>query len=242
MSDMFGSNPTTEEQNVSAQPTGEATSQQEEVKQPESNDPNNLFANQLAGIKADDGRQKYADVSTALESIPHAQNKIKELSGENEALKLELEKLRGMEEMLERMQSSQNTPTEQPSTGVLDETKVQEMLESQLARIEQTKTAEANRKKVVDALVAKYGDKAEEVFNTRAKEVGLGADVLTNMAYTHPDFVLKQFDAAAGPAVNTTTSTVNTSGIKPNPPEKRPVVRGATYKDVVEQYRLHGTQ
>jgi len=96
------SDPTPQEPVVSPEPT---TAPQ--VATPEPVDPNSLFANQLANIKSDDGRQKYADVNTALESVPHAQAHIAAQAAEIATLKEQVAKQDGMEALLEQLKSQQ---------------------------------------------------------------------------------------------------------------------------------------
>lgn len=179
-----------------------------------------LFANQLAGIKAEDGRQKYADVSTALNSIPHAQDKIKGLQEELENTKAELAKKQGIEEMLERLNQSQQTPAEStnpaPVQG-LNEDAARALVESTLERKEQEKVAKTNVSTVFDKLKEVYGDKAQEMYKQKAQELGVSVEELTQLSSRSPKAVLTYFDSKASADTSTpaTPSTVNTSGMKP---------------------------
>jgi len=259
MSDNLFGNPEQNQQQTQQLPEGvvnkntEPTSVQdppktgEEVnKPPESvvTDPNSLFADQLASIKAEDGRQKYADVPTALASIPHAQGRIKELSDEVKQLRAQLEQSQNAEELLKRMEEVSNGQQEvTPSIAGLDAEAAEQLFENLLQRKTAEQQQEANKKLVLDSLTSKYGDKAEEVFNKRANDLGMSVKDLSVLSLTHPKIVLSQFDDGNQVVANSVQGTVNSSVMpKPSQPEKRSVMRGASSKQVVEQFRLHAAQ
>lgn len=198
-----------------------------------------LFADKLSSITTPDGRQKYADVATALDSIPHAQGRINELSEQVKLLEEELQKRSGMEEMQRQVQPSTPEHTEQPSTSGLDEHSVEALLERKLAQMEQTKAAEANANKVRSSLTEAYGDKAAEVFNNRAKELGVTPSYLSELAKQSPELVLSHFSEAKRPTAQPLGDGVRTEAMKPSAPERKAVMYGASSKDVLEQFRAH---
>lgn len=179
-------------------------------------DPNSVFANQLAGIQTDDGRQKYVDVPTALASIPHAQEHINSLAAKNAELEAELAKRAGMEDVLQRIESSQ-TKTALPSVQGLDETAINALVEQSLSQREQANVATANQAKVVDALTEKYGDKAEAVFAEKAKQLGVDVGFLTEISLRSPEAALAYFDSTPAPASNPVSGGMNTTNLNPNP-------------------------
>jgi len=173
--------------------------------------PTNLFADQLASITSDDGRQKYADVPTALASIQHAQDHIKTLTDQVATLQTELESKGNMEEVIRRLESqSQQNVVEPPSTTGLDETKTVQLVEQLLQQKESKAAEEANRVEVVNALVQKFGDKAEEVYLSKAKELGVDEAFLTAVAKKSPKAVLEYFSATSNPTNPTTPSHTST--------------------------------
>lgn len=242
MSNLFEETPQENVENETANATAEATSQQGEVKQPETSDPNSLFVDRLQHIKTQDGRQKYADVATALDSIPHAQNKINELSSKIETLEQELQKRSGMEDMLQQLQSSQNTPKEQPSSGVLDEQTLASLVDRQLSEREKMAARNANATKVRDALIATYGEKAESTFNSKAKELGVDPAYLSELSMNAPQLVLSHFGASPAPQAQPLIGDTRTNAAKPLSPERKSVMRGASSRDVVEQFKAHKPQ
>lgn len=233
MSELFGGNPTEPDtQPAAEQPVPQATEQT-----PEPIPPVDPYADLLKTITAEDGRQKYGDVKTALESIPHAQGRITELSQRVRELEDNLAKSKGVEEMLTHLQSSQQPVADAPaaSPGVDD-------IEAVVAKaIEKRQLAEqrtANQNRVVSALTEMYGENAETKFKERAAELGVSEAYLTEQAFTYPDFVLQQFKADAKPT-SAIKPSVATSAMSPQPVQHQPVMRGATSKQTVDAYRAH---
>src|SRR5574343_534016 len=67
----------------------------------------------LAGIKREDGTQKYATPEDALKSLPHAMEHIKRLEEENKALKEGRDKT-AVEKLLEQVNVKQAPPAATP--------------------------------------------------------------------------------------------------------------------------------
>lgn len=154
-----------------------------------------LFADQLAAIKAEDGRQKYADVATALNSIPHAQSRINELSAELNKLKEENAKMKGFEEVLSRLDSKANegSATTQPEISV---DALQDLVEATLTQREKAAKATANEAAVKEGLVAKFGDldKANEQLKAKAAQLGVDMATMRSLAQASPNAVLSYFE------------------------------------------------
>lgn len=205
--------------------------------------PNDMFADQLASIRAEDGRQKYADVSTALQSIPHAQSKIQELNDELETLRAEVAKRKGVEDILSHMQSGQPvvSPPASSTAPVEESTDVSSLVAAEIARIQAINTQRANVDAVRQELVSKYGDTAANVFASKAQELGVTVEYLTEQAAHYPEFIKAQFKTAPAtpPAAKPTLGTLNTNYQQDAPVEKRSVMRGSTSRDVLSQWRAH---
>lgn len=176
--------------------------------------PNSLFADQLAGIKAPDGRQKYADVSTALGSIPYQDDKIREQTDRIKELEAELAKKQGIDEVLEQLKSQQQ-PVEQPSNAGIDETTIATLIDQRLQQSQIEVTAQSNASQVLNQLTDLYGDKAEEQFNSKAASLGMSVQQLSDLARQAPQAALAFFDKPVSNPVNPTTSSVNTSVLQP---------------------------
>ena len=185
--------------------------------EPKPVDPNSLFADQLAGIKTDDGRQKYADVQTALASVPHAQTHIQAQTQEIAELKEQLAKQQGMEAVLEQLKSQQATP-ETPSVQGIDETTVDSIINARLQERETAALQNANTAKVLTNLQEKFGDKAEARFNEQAESLGVSVGFLSDLARKAPEAVLAYFKNASPSPSNPTQGTFNTTVLDSNPP------------------------
>jgi hypothetical protein len=233
MSELFGGNP--DQANINSE---QAPAPQESAPPQAQPAPVDSYAHQLASITAEDGRQKYADVSTALASIPHAQQHIKQLTEELNEAKEQLDKTRGVDEVLQQLQTSQDTNTETPPVAGLDENAIAALVDQRLTAQQQQVIAQQNAAKVRGALTEVYGDKAEEVFKNRAAELGLSVEYLESQALAHPDFVLKQFDMKQVSAAQPTSqSSISTSAMQPQQEMPKPVMRGASSKDIVAAYK-----
>lgn len=190
------------------EPAGQAPAQ--------SIDPNSLFANQLAEIKNTDGRQKYADVQTALASVPHAQTHIDAQALEISTLKSELEQRKGMEAVLEQLQAQQS-PTENPSVNGIDEATLASMLDAKLQERDEVQVASSNQTAVLKQLATKFGDKAEDRFTEKAKALGVSVGFLSDLARKAPDAVLAYFDTATPHVSNPTEGSINSHTLDNSP-------------------------
>jgi len=215
MSDSVFENLNTEQAQTNVPVVEEQTSQQQDVKPAESVNPDSLWADQLAGIKTSDGRQKYADVKTALASIPHAQGHIKELTDKVRELEEQLTKSKSMDEVLQRIQASQSN-SESPSVSGLSEAHVLELLNSALNQREETSKAVYNEKEVTKVLVEKYGDtsKAIAALQSKADELGVDVGFLQQLAQKSPKAVLSYFNAQPSNTPRSTTPGINTSALQ----------------------------
>ena len=240
---LFGGNPT--DGNAPAPEVKPAESQapaastQAEVKSPETPDPNSVFANQLAGIKSDDGRQKYADVNTALDSIPHAQSHIKDLMAKNAEMEAAIAKLTGANEVLQSTVSQPIPEPVVPAVAGMDEASTAALVDSVLAQREQAATAEANKATVIAALSKKYGEKAEAVFVEKAAELGMEVGMLTGIALKSPKAALAYFGAETVNVANPTYGGANTTNLMPEqtPNDDHMKIFTGGENDLVNQWR-----
>lgn len=173
-------------------------------------DPNSLFADQLQNIKTENGRQKYADVQTALASVPHAQDHIAEQATRIKELEEQVAQQKGMDAVLEQLQSQQ-LPTETPSNAGLDETTIAALLDQRLDQRDVQAKQTANASAVLDTLKTTYGDKAEAQFTEKANSLGVSVAFLSDMARSAPQAVLAYFTDAPTNANNPTVGSINTN-------------------------------
>lgn len=200
---------------TTTEPQAQITPQGEETKPAQTAPVTDPYADLLKGITTEDGRQKYGDVNTALNSIPHAQTHIAELTRKNAELQEELNKRQGMEQVLDRINSTKQTNTEQPSVNSLSEAQVLELLNSALTQKEAASIASANEAAVTDGLIKKFGDrdKATAMIKAKAEELGVGFDFMRSLAQKSPKAVLSYFNVAQTSSPNPTPPGINTSSL-----------------------------
>ena len=199
------------------------------------------YADLLASITSADGRQKYGDVESALKSLPHANEHISKLEQEMEQLREEVSKRASAEEVLARLESKTQEQSESPSTGTVDLAQIEQMVDSRLTA---RQTAELQAKNVADVtskVAAVFGDKAEEVFYSTAKEAGLSMEQINTLSATAPAAVLKLMGVGSKPSgmAGKTSSSVNTEAFVGNS-QDRPSARvpfGASTRDMVQAWR-----
>ena len=107
MPELFG-NPDEQTSTQEGTPNVEAGGDQSNQSTPKTED----YANQLGLIVAEDGRQKYADVATALQSIPHAQAEIGRLKQELEDAQTLVKEAKGIDDVLAQLTSKPSEQTQ----------------------------------------------------------------------------------------------------------------------------------
>ena len=179
--------------------------------------PNSPYDTLLASIKNERGEQKYRSVEEALKGLQHAQSYIPEVKSELTQTKAELEQIRQSlkkQEELERIvndvatrQAKQDTPSQ------FDESKLAELVDTRLNAVEQQRIAQMNQASVRDAVVSKFGDKAADVFNTKATEYGMSPEELTALAARSPKAVLSMLGVNGSDAHKQSTQAPSSSTI-----------------------------
>lgn len=172
----------------------------------------------LKDIKNENGEQKYKSLKDALVALGHSQKYIPELkdqlSGTQrqlEDMKLEMGKLNNIEETVQRLlakkSEEEDTP---PKPQGLDEQAVIKLVQESLMANKQSETLSANQKKVNDALVSKYGEKAVEVLDNKAAELHTTRQALGELSKQNPYLVLALFGNAQVKDQNLTTPSMRT--------------------------------
>ena len=199
-----------------AEPTqNQQTPQAQEPNPSQTSPAPDLFADQLASIKDEAGRQKYADVNTALGSIPHAQGHISNLEGQVAQLQEELNKRQGMEQVLERIQQQNETSTGTPSVEGLDAAQIGELFNQFSSQREHAQQALQNEIAFSETLKNQYGDKAQEVVANKANELGITVEFLQGVVQKSPKAALAYFTEGAPKAIQPTVPSGNTSALTP---------------------------
>ena len=191
-----------------------------------------------------DGK-KYSSVEDALKSVPHAQKHIQTLESELAAAREELAKRKTAEELLDEIKSGIQ-PQVTPAGSEFDQDKLLQLVDQTLEQKERQRAAKTNAESVASKFTEKYGQKAEEVYNTVAKESGLTIQQLNSLAASSPKIVLKLagLEGVSAPIAGKPNSTVNTEALNNTKVDANQlsarVKQGATTKDLVNAWKIAG--
>lgn len=185
----------------------------------------------LGQIKNKEGAPKYKSVEDALKGLQHAQEHIARLEQEAANRQELMTRVQTMESLLERLGEK---PAEDHREQVQPKLREEEVL-SILERRETAKVQAANRQAVLEALKSKFGEKANEVLETKARELGVTTRFLGDMAAQSPKAVLDYFkESKPSSAVQ---GTVNTMGLRPEVKRAEPpkdIGYGASTRELKE--------
>lgn len=188
--------------------------------------------------------KKYQTVEEALKSVPHAQKHIQTLEQEMAQLKEELTKRKTAAELLDEVKSG-FLPENTPQAVEFDQDTLVRLVDQTITQKEQQKLAKENANSVVNKFREVYGEQAETVYTTLAKESGLSLSQLNTLAATSPNAVLKLagFDKKSS-IPGKTSSSINTESLKSantgNQELSARVPKGATTRDLVTAWRAAG--
>lgn len=188
--------------------------------------------------------KKYQSVEEALKSVPHAQKHIQTLESELALAREELAKRKTTEELLDEIKSGIQ-PQATPAGIEFDQDKLLQLVDQTLEFKEKQKSAKLNADSVANKFTEKYGSKAEEVYNTVARESGLTVQQLNSLAASSPKIVLKLagLEGQSAPVAGKLSSSVNTEALnnKVDPSQlSARVKQGATTKDLVNAWKIAG--
>lgn len=210
--------------------------------------PDEMFKNQLASIKREDGSQKYNTVDEALNALNHGQVHIsrleqnyKELEERNRQLEVEVSKLQAAEDVVSRLTAQNNQDEATTSNTGLDESAVVNLVSQALEAKERQNSVQKNLSTVAEKMTQKFGDKARDVIASKASDLGTTPEKLGELASQNPQLVLALFDEKVGSTPSPSTSSVNiplskSEGLQP-PEFEKSLLSGATTKDLVEGFR-----
>ncbi len=206
---------------------------------------NEVFADALSSIKNEDGGQKYSDVATALSALKHTQDHVTNLESENQVFREEQIKAKTMDDVLQQVTANKDQNVQTVPSG-LDADSVKGVTLDTLREYEAQKLADANQQSVVEQLRTKFGDnkKAEEMFNTKAQEMGLTVETMNQLAASSPKAVLSYFDVKGGVTPNKNIEgSVNTEALQNQvieTPKVAGIMYGASSSEIVDSWRAAG--
>ena len=188
--------------------------------------------------------KKYQSVEDALSSVPHAQKHIQTLESELAEVKEELVKRKTTEDLLDEIKSG-IVPQDTTESVQYNQDNLEQLVTNALENREVQKTAHANAKSVSARFMEQYGEKAEEVYNSVAKESGLTVEQLNSLSATSPDAVLKLSGLEKrSQEIEKSSGTVNTEALESTPKDNSElsarVKQGASTKDLVDAWKTAG--
>lgn len=191
----------------------------------QNSNPNNgaAFQDLLSLITNEAGEPKYKTVKDALVALQHSQSFISTLKNEKTELESKLNeassvaaKVTELESVLAKITSAP-APSPAPAPTASPEVDVQGLVKQVLSQEKEAERANANISSVTTALKQQFGDKAEEVFYTRAQEAGLSKAEINTLAAKSPAAALRIIGVqAAKPNTPTQGSSINTTNLEPN--------------------------
>jgi hypothetical protein len=177
------------------------------------------LATLLAGIKNEQGGQKYTSVEEALKGASHAQTYIRELQeklaaeqAEKARLAAEAAKAANIDDVVSKLasqlQAQQQSSNQNPVPG-LNEEAVLGLVRRSLDQQKQQDAAQQNRVMVEQELTKRFGEKAKDVLAQKATELNTSLEQLGILASTSPQLVLQLFGTQQAKSPALSTSSVN---------------------------------
>ncbi len=144
--------------------------------------------------------KKYSSVEDLAKSAMYSQDHIKSLERERDQLREDVDKNNSLDSILDRISSQQETSTTQETPSEKSQLKseditslINDQVQSLFEKQQLQSLADSNKGKVNDSLMQKYGSKASDVLEAKAKEVGLSVEQIGKIAETSPEAVLAYF-------------------------------------------------
>ena len=169
--------------------------------------------------------KKYATMEEAAKANIFAQAHITDLERQTGEMRDDIIKHEARGDMLERLQAATQQATQTPSEESRETTaastedvlaQVREIVDTQIPeqvqRINAEQRAEANERKVQDAMQAQFGDRGSDAMARKAVELGMTLETMKDLARRSPDAVLKFFPTGTQQGQQI-TGDVNTTGM-----------------------------
>ena len=209
----------------------------------------------LRMITNEAGEPKYNSVKDALVGLGNAQTHIPKIEADNIALRdqliaaqAELEKKNAALDALDRFAQKQDTGEGLPVTpAVIDEGAVADLVARAMSQRETATKQSTNLKEVTTSLREKYGDKAGEIFYSKAGELGLSREEINTLASSSPKAALQLFGVIESSNVKPNISSINSDGFQQDLTQPtghilapaKSIMAGATSKELAAEMRRH---
>jgi hypothetical protein len=186
--------------------------------------------------------KKYTSVEAALAALPHAQSHIQRIEEENKQLREKAGTAVSTEEVLQSVRELLAAERSATPGKVVDEATIAGVIDRTLTAREEAANQQRNKEAVMTAMRNKYGDKAEEMYKSRAAELGMSVEYLNSLSRTSATAALELLGVkpTASPSVNPSKGSLNTEAFRTQniPPQRKNIMTGgATTKDMLEAWR-----
>lgn len=185
--------------------------------------PVDIWVEKLVTITRDDGTPKYETVEQALDALKASQEHISRIERENATYADKVKENETLQETIKRLSGNMNTE-EKPAVvtpqanGGLSVEAAEEVVKRVLNQERTVSTAVENLKRVNDSLLARFGDKAGEVAQAKAKQLGTTTAKLKELSASDPNLVLELFgNTPTSPSPNFSSVSIDR---RPNAPDK----------------------
>lgn len=202
------------------------------------------LATLLGNIKNERGEPKYKTVQDALKALQHSQEYIPSLKQKTDELEAELQSARAAAakvdaleqavlQLTQRQETSQNTPAS------FNAEQIAELVNRTLTKTQQEAAQQTNLTTVVSTMKQVFGDKAEEVFYNKAKELGLTTAEFNSLAAKTPKAVLELIGVGKSTQTSNTPG-INTAGFQPKKDSfvgrnTKSALSGASSADILQE-------
>jgi len=155
--------------------------------------------------------KKYKTVEDAYKALPHQVNHISRIELENAQMREELTKRKTAEELLNDMRNRESTTGVSTPSVEVNQDVVSEIVRKQMEGYNKEQLSKSNTDSVVQAFKQNFGEKAEEMYNTLAKNNGMTIADVNAMAMRSPLAVLNLAGISSKkPVTSSFSSDVNT--------------------------------
>ena len=207
----------------------------------------NQLDTMLASIRNENGEQKYRTVEDAIKALAHSQSYIPQLRTELDSTKAALaaaqaerDRIAELERTVQQL-TQNNSPAATPPAG-LSEEQVALLVTKTLTQTQQAQIQKENLNSVVEAVKKSFGDKAEEVFYSKAKELGMSVEEVNALAAKTPKAVLTLLGVSTAPEMNRSapSSGLNSNAFQGNPAgtigiNTKPIMLGSTTDELRQE-------
>lgn len=171
---------------------------------------NNTLSDNFKDMYVGEGK-KYATEADAFKGLHNAQEHLSRLEQENAQLREVAQKAKTTEELLAELRKKQN---DELGKEKLDPKVVRELVKEELTASEQTKLITRNVESVEQKMKAMYGDKARDVLQQKAAELGVSIDSMMQTAGLSPNAFMAWFPQGQSNEQANLSSDVNTRNME----------------------------